>query len=125
MQVQNLLQLVFRRLLLLPYDVSKVERVFPEDEDEDDLEDERDVRNQADKSSQLVLIASVFFVFFTRARVNHEKLDKVIDPAHNDQQDETAERLSGDGCGVLDDVQGDDSDGQTQEAVTLEHLEEH
>ena len=94
MLVKDGLQFIIWWLRLLLNDVSKVKWVFPEDEDEDDFEDESDISDQADKPAQLVLVATILFVFLGRAPINQEKLDEVIDPADCNQKNEAAEGLS-------------------------------
>ena len=123
MLVKNLLQLVIGRLRLLPYDVSKVEGVFPEDEDQNHFEEESDISDKLNKSAQLVLITAILFVFLAGAAIDDEELDKVIYPTDSNQQDQSTEGLTSDGSWVIQHVDGQGSDSQTEEAVTLQHLE--
>ena len=81
---QDVIELLIRVLLLLPNDISKVMGVFPEDQNDDNLENERDVGKQFDKSTQLVLIASILFVFLGCTALNHEKSEEVVDPGYCD-----------------------------------------
>ena len=71
-------------MLLLPNDISKVMGVFPEDQNDDNLEHEGDEGDQFDKSAQLVLITSILFVFLRRTALNHEKGEEVVDPGYCD-----------------------------------------
>ena len=72
------------------------ERSLPEDEDHDNFEDQCDVSKQSDKSAELVLIATILFIFFRRAAVNNEELEEVVNPGDSDQEDKATEGLSGD-----------------------------
>ena len=120
---QDVIELLIRVLLLLPNDISKVMRVFPEDQNDDNLENERDVGKQFDKSTQLVLIASILFVFLGCTALNHEKSEEVVDPGYCDQKNKATERLSRNVSWVVEYVDGCCSDCQAQETIALEHLD--
>ena len=81
---QDVIELFVWVLCPLANDISKVKRVFPEDQHDDNLENERNVGKQSDESAQLVLISSILFIFFGCASLDHEKGDEVVDPGHCD-----------------------------------------
>lgn len=81
---QDVIELLIRVPLLLLNDISKVVGVFPEYQNDDNLENERDVGKQFDKSTQLVLIASILFIFLGCIALNHEKGEEVVDPGYCD-----------------------------------------
>ena len=81
---QDVVKLFIRVRLLLLDDISKVVGVFPEDQNDNNLENERNVGKQFDKSTQLVLIASILFIFLGCAALNHEQGEEVVDPGNCD-----------------------------------------
>jgi hypothetical protein len=76
---------------LLVDDISEVVGIFPEDDDHDHLEDQRDVAKESSKSAQFVFVAAVFLVFFLRALLDQEKREEVIDPGADDKKHELSE----------------------------------
>ena len=123
---KNIVELIVRVIVGLfapPNDFSEVSRVLPEDKDYNDLEAERDISHQSNESTKLVFVTAILLVLIRGTRVNDEKLDEVVDPREGNQCDETAESLSRDCIGVIKDVDCQAGHCQTQEAVSLEHLE--
>ena len=77
------------------------------------------------KSAQFVLITAILFIFLRSATVDNEQLEEVVDPADRKEQDQAAESLACDISRVIQYVDGQNGDRETQEAVTFEHLKEH
>ena len=122
--IEDVLKLIIWWLLLLTNDVPEVERVFPEDKDEDDFEKKGDVGDQADEPAKFVLVATILFIFFWCAGLNQEQRDEVVDPWDGDHQNKSTEGLPRDSHWVIENVKCNGCNRQTQEAVALEHLEE-
>lgn len=110
---------------MLANDVSEISGIFPEYEHDNNLETKSDVGNQTDKSTKLIFVTSVFFIFVSCRAVNNEKLDKVINPGKSDQKHEATESLSCNCIRVIKNVKGKCCDSQAQETVSLKHLQEN
>ena len=119
---QDVIELFVRVLFSLTDNISKVKRVFPENEDDNDFKNEWNVGKQSDKSAKLELIATIFFILIGSAALNYKERYKVIDPAEGNEQDEATESLTRDRCWIVQNVDGHCGYRQTQEAVAFQHL---